>query len=367
MNRLSDIEVSVFGPGFGESLLIHIGNNDWIIIDSCTKNINATPAALDYLKGLGLDPSEVVKLIIVSHWHDDHIRGMGAICRECPSAKIIFSSALNCKEFLTLAEVYKGSDGDIIPPGLREFSKVLECLVETSGRDRISWAMADRPIWDNDGLASHQLWACSVVSLSPSDYSFTLAQEKIAELTSNVGNLTDILLGTSINPNHISVVIHISIGDIVLLLGGDLEETKDERTGWSTIVASSKRPKTKAHIFKIPHHGSITAENPKVWEEMLHSDPISISTPFNWGKCSLPGPDDIKRISMKSTRFFLTGPTKVSPSRGRNSIVEKTIRESGAKVFPAHDGMGHIKILIDTMQEPSEWKVELANGAISIK
>jgi hypothetical protein len=52
-----------------------------------------------------------------------------------------------------------------------------------------------------------------------------------------------------------------SIGDIALLLGADLEETGEEDTGWSVIVASTERPHGKASIFKIPHHGSETAHH----------------------------------------------------------------------------------------------------------
>ena len=51
-------------------------------------------------------------------------------------------------------------------------------------------------------------------------------------------------------------VLWVQVNDICLLLGGDLEETKHPATGWSTIVNSKRRPKRKAKIFKIPHHGS---------------------------------------------------------------------------------------------------------------
>ncbi len=29
------IEVSIFGPGKGEPILVHLGRNEWIIVDSC--------------------------------------------------------------------------------------------------------------------------------------------------------------------------------------------------------------------------------------------------------------------------------------------------------------------------------------------
>ena len=73
------IEVTVIGPGFGESIVIHVGSNQWVVVDSCLDSRTGAPAALTYLNTLGVDPSVGVKLIVASHWHDDHIGG----CRIC--------------------------------------------------------------------------------------------------------------------------------------------------------------------------------------------------------------------------------------------------------------------------------------------
>src|SRR5262249_40499519 len=45
----SEIDVVVVGPGFGECILIHIGDGDWIIVDSCLDNSSGRPAALFFL------------------------------------------------------------------------------------------------------------------------------------------------------------------------------------------------------------------------------------------------------------------------------------------------------------------------------
>jgi hypothetical protein len=31
-----ELEVTVFGPGFGESVIVHLGHNRWIVFDSCS-------------------------------------------------------------------------------------------------------------------------------------------------------------------------------------------------------------------------------------------------------------------------------------------------------------------------------------------
>jgi len=71
-----ELDVVVFGPGVGESILLHLGESDWFVIDSCKYPGEKTPAALKYLPSIGVDPSVSVKRILATHWHDDHIKGL---------------------------------------------------------------------------------------------------------------------------------------------------------------------------------------------------------------------------------------------------------------------------------------------------
>ena len=72
--RDDEFELTLLGPGYGESIVMHVGEGAWVLVDSCGR-ANA-PAALEYLGTLGVDPAEAVKLIVASHWHDDHVRGI---------------------------------------------------------------------------------------------------------------------------------------------------------------------------------------------------------------------------------------------------------------------------------------------------
>ena len=74
-----EIEVSVFGPGFGESIVVHLGSGRWMIVDSCLARSTKEPAALDYLQEIGVDVSANVRFVVSTHWHDDHIRGLAKV------------------------------------------------------------------------------------------------------------------------------------------------------------------------------------------------------------------------------------------------------------------------------------------------
>ena len=77
--EFGELEVSLFGPGVGEAACVHLGQGKWLLIDSCLNPNSGEPASLEYLKSLGVNPASDVVLIVVSHWHDDHVRGITKI------------------------------------------------------------------------------------------------------------------------------------------------------------------------------------------------------------------------------------------------------------------------------------------------
>ena len=48
-----EIEISVFGSGYGECIVIHVGSGKWVIIDSCM-DASQEPISLKYLRELGV-------------------------------------------------------------------------------------------------------------------------------------------------------------------------------------------------------------------------------------------------------------------------------------------------------------------------
>jgi len=62
-------EVVVFGPGYGEAIAVHLGDNQWLLVDSCRNPKTKVPASLEYLQEIGVDPTQVLA-VVASHWHD---------------------------------------------------------------------------------------------------------------------------------------------------------------------------------------------------------------------------------------------------------------------------------------------------------
>ena len=72
------IQIIAFGKGVGESFLIHIGCDRYILIDSFINAETKNPVCLDYLYNVGLDESAIVG-VVCSHWDDDHVKGMSLV------------------------------------------------------------------------------------------------------------------------------------------------------------------------------------------------------------------------------------------------------------------------------------------------
>lgn len=358
--KQNEIEVSVFGPGYGESILIHIGSKEWLVIDSCIDPIANEPVPLIYLRKIGVSPQKHVKQIIASHWHDDHVRGLSKIVNQCRAADFVCSNALRAKEFLTLVQAY-GTRSMIDKSGVDEFRDIIRTLEDRKAKLKEltapKFAIADRILFKNQ--------SCTVTALSPSDKSILLAKQALGNLIPAPDTPKNRL--PALTPNHVAVVLWINIGKIDILLGSDLEETRIAGTGWSVIVSSTTRPNSKASLFKIPHHGSKNSDNIDVWDKMLEEQPFAVLTPFTRGKTTLPEKDDVLRICSRTDKAYATSGPKTIKSQKRPQVVEKQIREMGIKINQVFYSMGHVRFRTLVSENGSTWKTELFNGAVPLE
>lgn len=322
-----EIEVSIFGPGFGESILVHIGDNRWIAIDSCIDRRSQKPAPLAYLDSIEVDPQSI-ELIIASHWHDDHVRGLPMIVDAAPQAKVFCSAALSNREFLAFVAAFNKDPTTKLSGGVREFHTILTSL-KRNGRSIITCGIDRRILNIQTGILSHGC-ACEVLTLSPSDHQ---SQLFLAQL----GNVYALEKQTKFrmqanDPNQISVACQVIIGSLAILLGADLEATNNQRLGWSAVLASAGRSQTKAAVFKIPHHGSLNAHHPGVWSVLLEKDAIAIVTPYERLKNPLPTEADVARIKSMTERGYCTARTSTTSYRHNSAAVNRTLAATGVSL-----------------------------------
>ena len=313
--REDEVEVTLLGPGYGESIVVHIGQGSWIVVDSCI-NDSGEPQALEYLVALGVKPDDAVGLIVATHWHDDHIRGMATLVKVCRKAKFFCSAALRQDEFLSAIHALDGRGSFAGTSGVREIHTVFSSLVERGRQPR--FALADQRFYRDGGS---EIW-----SLSPHNDEFVRFLRSIGTLFPGEGQTKTRI--PDVSPNHVAVVLWMQVHDIVVLLGADLESK-----GWVRIVESQGRPEQRATAFKVPHHGAASAYESSVWRELLEPNPVALLTPWQRGGHTLPTQEDMRSILSETENAYLTSSVdrKVRPPR-RDRAIERSIREANIRL-----------------------------------
>ena len=362
-----EIEISIFGPGYGESIVIHAGANKWILADSCINKKSDIPTPIKYLHDIQIDIKNAVKLLASTHWHDDHVRGISKILTECESASFIMSKALGVKEFLKFVSLYK-NDPVTQSSGLDEMAKVIQILEQRKLSDSqspiVKLAAMDRLLFQEVIKINEKNVEIKVTSLSPSDGTELKSLEILRKLFEGLENKKKVI--PSSNPNHTSVVLWIEVGANKILLGADLEKTNDSNTGWSVILSDSTTVNGQANFYKIPHHGSENAHSDEVWSNLFIDDIFCALTPYNRGKKPLPSFEDIDRIIECTPNAFATAPTRIKKHKFKESVVNKSVRRSTRRVSSTLGGWGHIRMRKKINDGSNTWQIEMFGDAYKL-
>ena len=352
----SDFELIIFGPGYGEAILIHLGNDEWIVVDSCLNPVTKRPAVIEYLENQGINPANI-KLIAATHWHDDHIRGLHDIVSICPNAKFVISEALNQKEFIKLVSLYSNPLLIESESGLSEFSNIFKFLHFKNKKPMR--AIANRILYQktSEGLN------CTISSLSPSDAAILLSNLQMKDLIPS--ERSDKRRIPTIKPNNSSIVIWINVNNRCILLGSDLEDSTSDEIGWKAILLSDIISEHKAEVFKVPHHGSGTSDNDEIWNKLLIDQPVAILTPFKNGKIILPMYKDLIRINSKSQNSFLTSPNKIQRSKVHKRYLDIEMSIATKSRTAVNPYFGYIK-LKTSMNGQNKWDIEMYGDAVKI-
>jgi Metallo-beta-lactamase superfamily len=230
------LSILVFGPGFGESIVLRATTDDepiWAVIDSARRDRRGSSVnpALDLLQAHSARPS----LILLTHPHADHTGGMAAVIeRAAPGATIGCIAPL-----LEAPSPFAPSDDpDDLVAVMRSQTKLAHYAI------REAWA-AGHPRWSLLHDTTRELGGWTLTVLHP-------AQAEIDDAISGFEG------GQNVNLNDLSASLLIEHDDIALVLGADCEED-----AW-TAIAQRMHPDNLLHTrpIKVPHHGSRAAIQP---------------------------------------------------------------------------------------------------------
>lgn len=339
------IEISLFGPSYGEAIAVHLGGGDWMLVDSCLHPDTNGPITAAYLDQLGVMP-EQVKAIVASHWHDDHVAGLAALVSRYKSAELFIPNYFAQKEGAAYLAAFSGTQA----PQAR------------GTRELYLAAMESNPVPTGHRVEVYRqgagsLGAVHVAALSPVPAAWGQA---MAALFSGLPSVSK-QIGHAVLPktNIASVVIHVQFGSDAVLLGSDLE--KHANLGWQAVIASNfAKSRQRASLYKVAHHGSETGDLAEIWSQLLSQKPVAALTPYVNGRSRLPEAADVARIKGLAGSVHITSTGSIKPKMSAQS--ERLLKAVGKNVRVLNRPMGHWRFRTGIAGN-GPWAAECAGAA----
>lgn len=357
-----EIEVSVFGPGKGECIVLHIGGGRWVVVDSCIEPGDSRSVAERYLRSLGVALESQVDMVVATHWHDDHIGGIARLLEQCKAAQFACSAAMSRTEFWQY--VMQMGTGSLATDGakVREFTAVLGILASehrpplraaTESSELRTWPAFQMPHGER----------CQLRSFSPSDLEHQLFLQWLA--TMKPTHMQPKRSAIDAEHNVTAVVLHIQFNSCSVLLGADMEIHRDSRRGWAAVVATAlAREAIPAAVYKVAHHGSINGYLEEAWIKLLEAAPMSVVTPYNRlpDSSKLPTESDVQRMRSRG-RLLQTSPHAGTRIMTRDPAVARGLRESNIALRDMKGELGMVRFRRRLGAASTQWASELHGAA----
>jgi beta-lactamase superfamily II metal-dependent hydrolase len=350
--RPEELELTLFGPGYGESIVLHIPGLGWGVVDSCSWRPLGQPAKtppLEYLRLLSVDS---LFFIILTHPHEDHYQGMAEILRAY-RGRIRYVSRYHGEGVREL-KVYLARQRLTGRSGMASLGEVFTAMEEAKEGGAYELRLSEMTqiiAHQNLQVGESPIFGVQIVALSPSAESGERYTNLLRQSIPNVGERV-LPLKDELH-NYIASAISLAAGQVRVILGSDLESGATDRMGWRGVLSNPDRHNLSADLVKVAHHGSRNAHFQGAWQ--LHGEgglPLAVLTPWDRGAKPLPQESDIQRLKGVSAQVGQIAALRPQRSEDVYSReVAKTLRTAARNwrvITPAHqEGALRIRFRLD--------------------
>ena len=326
-----EVEITVLGKGYGESIVVHAGDGAWVVVDSFCENQKSDPAPLVYLNSIGVDLAKDVTAVVLTHLHADHYRGIDKVVRDCESAWFYLPGVLPQERWeAVLRRAAELPEDEITGAG-----RVATAVHMARGRQKLRSVGPDSEIQTRREGALRCVGPTSVAMTShivTDDLSSALIRKILREV------------------NYTSTVLWLTIDGIRALFGADLDE-HDTGMGWSALMTEqSEKPWIQgASLVKVPHHGSRRAHCAELYREWC-ADPVAVIA-SNWNG-NLPDEGTVGRLGAMCQQIYHTSVRNKDRDRHRDGLSSNVHAPTGVVTARRRPGEDRWRV---THQSPA-WK-----------
>ncbi len=353
----TEIEVSLFGgQKQGESQVIHLGQNNWMIVDSFLGIKSRTPIALDYLASIEV-PFDNVKVVVLTHYHRDHSKGIVEIATSCPNAEVWIPSVFDGASFLVLLKKLVRIKNTRFNP-LLDLNELL--AKDDNGEIELKRCKQDLVLYSST-IGSNSI---EVIGLSPNDKTIRHFEKEIKKVIDEGTEIAEMV--DTKDPNYQSIALLLKTQGFNILLTGDLED-HDTDIGLQSILKSKLLGDEKSKVFKVPHHGSENGYSKKVWDHFVEKDDsFLIMTPIKTGSTVLPKAPMIQRLKSDYKLSYITAdPYDDKGGLKHKENTRRIIKGLNLNIKKNQDFFGQIRIRKDVTNKAAA-SCEIFDKALKI-
>jgi beta-lactamase superfamily II metal-dependent hydrolase len=253
------VHVVVLGKGVGESILIRLHDDDWVIVDSFRSPHDGRPVALEYFNQHGVDPARDVSAVVLTHLHSDHSEGIDELFRECSRATFSMPAAVPDAHWDGLLARLMEDE----PPRSDKLQEIANAFRLAFDTGRFRPMGIDSYVNTKDPELS---------ALAPLAAGQLAAHEATAPGAPAAARAV-------LKENYTSIVLWLQAGAATALFGADMD--CHGTLGWKALLhehENTPRLATPAKLVKVPHHGSSHAHEEAMYARLTNGS-VAVLTP----------------------------------------------------------------------------------------
>lgn len=403
----NEAEVTLIGgtAGFGETVIIHIGNGIWVVVDSCTNPLNGECVALSYFTDIEVKVEEQLRYVVCTHWHEDHIMGLSKLIEACSGQTVLAMSCADDREKF----VYEMMEKCNYTGNSRKLTELRDSINKANKKGiKIKRVQQDQMIFNKNGTECFALSPSSSeidkfsreLACAQEKYHKAMGQvaklkqlgvaaieeaaaieedifrafadlitEKLDEDSKSLEEVDDLLKykdAKRVETNNRCVAMLLKIKGHNVVLGADLEHDakKSPDGGWQSVSDSECMEDVEANLYKIPHHGSETGYYEYFLHKHIKPDAVSKLTSWIIGAKVLPKAEMLRKYYNHSKNLYVTTTSLLKRKNNEeNRTFRKIMNESTEEILEFKPLLGIIRSRINIDSEDDTWRTEYFGSA----
>lgn len=310
--------VHIFGPGFGESVVLEFPDGSVGVVDAFCDSQGRSPVLEFVTSQLGVDS---LAFLAVSHPHADHCNGLRELLEHLAVERLwVFDTIQDANLAQFFRDLYLKGRRDAVEEALKlkpgSVASQLSYLDRTCLVPILKKGAANRFRFFRSS-ATFKLEDVAVRFLTPGDSALASYRSKLTSALRNVLSdgpaLNRDWKPGNLNHNLVSGSIFLEYGDTKILLMGDAEQPL-----WDEVVDNlSVEGLFPLHLIKAAHHGSINGFAERFFQRAASGDvSIVVVTPFDRLENPLPRSAGIKEINKYALELLCTNRVVAEGSSG---------------------------------------------------